>query len=111
MDVQKRWVDDLLDLYNAAKRLGDDTWAETIMNTLRAGYEEAERHEQEREHTVREKRMHEIDARLNELRKEFEQATSVTSRQRLYETAIKLQVERAQLEEERKRHRDSINQS
>lgn len=111
MDVKKRWVNDLLDLYNAAKRLGDDTWAETIMDTLKAGYEAAEQNEQAREQTIRNKRMIEIDARLNELRKEFEQATSVTSRQRLYETAIKLQVERAQLEEERKRHRDSINQS
>jgi len=37
--MQKRWVDDMLDLYNAAKRLGDDPWAQTIMEALEAGYE------------------------------------------------------------------------
>lgn len=111
MDEQKRWVDDLLDLFNAAKRLGDDTWAASLMDTLEAGYEASQQSEQAREHTLREKRMLEIDARLSLIRKEFEQATSVKSRQQLYEVAIKLQVERAQLEEERKRHRDSINLS
>lgn len=109
MDKQKRWVDDLLDLYNAAKRLGDDPWAHTIMKALEAGYEASEQNEQTRKQTLLEKRLAEIDARLDLLRKEFEQAPSVTSRQQLYEQAIKLQVERAQVEEERKRHHDSIN--
>ncbi|MCT4798540.1 hypothetical protein ACFO4U_00225 [Exiguobacterium profundum] len=111
MEKAKRWVDDMLDLYLAAKRLGDDTWAESIINTLEAGYEASKQTEQAREESMLEKRMLEIDARLTKLRKEFEQATSVKTRQQLYEVAIKLQVERAQLEEERKRHRDSINQS
>ncbi|MCT4796304.1 MAG: hypothetical protein LPJ96_03930 [Exiguobacterium sp.] len=107
--MQKRWVDDMLDLYNAAKRLGDDTWAHTIMKALEAGYEASELNEQERKQTILEKRLMEIDARLHELRKQFEHAESVKSRQQLYEQAIKLQVERAQIEEERKRHHDSIN--
>ncbi|MGA9466117.1 MAG: hypothetical protein WBV10_00670 [Exiguobacterium marinum] len=111
MEKAKRWVDDMLDLYLAAKRLGDDTWAESIMNTLEAGYEASKQSEQDREESIREKRILEIDTRLTELRKEFEQATSVKKRQQLYEVAIKLQVERAQLEEEQKRRRDSINQS
>ncbi|MFN4215722.1 MULTISPECIES: hypothetical protein [Exiguobacterium] len=109
MNKQKRWVDDMLDLYNAAIRLGDDTWAHTIMEALEAGYEASEQSEQERKQTLLEKRLVEIDARLHELRKEFEQAESVKSRQQLYEQAIKLQVERAQIDEERKRHLDSIN--
>lgn len=109
--MQKRWVDDMLDLYNAAKRLGDDPWAQTIMEALEAGYEASKQNEQTRKQTLLEKRLVEIDARLNLLRKEFEQAESVKSRQQLYEQAIKLQVERAQIEEERKRHLDSINSS
>jgi hypothetical protein len=109
--MQKRWVDDMLDLYNAAKRLGDAPWAQTIMEALEAGYEASEQNEQTRKQTLLEKRLVEIDARLNLLRKEFEQAESVKSRQQLYEQAIKLQVERAQIEEERKRHLDSINSS
>ncbi|TCI68905.1 hypothetical protein EVJ18_10030 [Exiguobacterium sp. IPCH1] len=111
MNMQKRWVDDMLDLYNAAKRLRDDPWAQTIMEALEAGYEASEHNEQTRKQTLLEKRLIEIDARLNLLRKEFEQAESVKSRQQLYEQAIKLQVERAQIEEERKRHLDSINSS
>lgn len=109
--MQKRWVDDMLDLYNAAKQLGDDPWAHTIMEALEAGYEASEQNEQTRKQTLLEKRLFEIDTRLNELRKNFEQAESVKSRQQLYEQAIKLQIERAQIEEERKRHLNSINSS
>lgn len=106
-----RWVDDLLDLYNAAKQLGDDTWAENILLTLEAGYEVSQQSEQARAKSLLDHRMLEIDSRLHELRKQFEQAASVKSRQQLYERAIKLQVERAQLEEERKRYVDSMNLS
>lgn len=109
--MQKRWIDDMLDLYNAAKQLGDDAWAQTLLQTLKAGYEASELSEQSRKQTLLEKRLSEIDDRLYTLRKEFEQAESVNSRQRLYEQAIKLQVERAQIEEERKRHFNSINSS
>ncbi|TCI51518.1 MULTISPECIES: hypothetical protein [Exiguobacterium] len=111
MDKQKRWFDDMLDLYNAAKQLGDDPWAHKIMEALEAGYEASEQNEQTRKQTLLEKRLFEIDTRLNVLRKEFEQAESVKSRQQLYEQAIKLQIERAQIEEERKRHFNSINSS
>lgn len=67
MEKAKRWVDDMLDLYLAAKRLGDDTWAESIMDTLKVGYEASKQTEQAREESMREKRMLEIDTRLTKL--------------------------------------------
>lgn len=71
MEKAKRWVDDMLDLYLAAKRLGDDTWAESIMDTLEARYEASKQTEQAREESMREKRMLEIDTRLMKWQSSF----------------------------------------
>lgn len=107
--MQKLWVDDMLDLYNAALSIGDLEWAASVLGTLQAGYEASEQGEWIRKRELLQKRLAEIDARLYALRREFEQTASTTERQQLYEVAIRLQVERAQIEEERKKYADSIN--